>query len=429
MSNPSGPEPDVDGGTARDLARTSSRPRTQALVTRPREESESLAAALALRDINSIIEPMMEVRYCVAAALDLNAVQAILCTSANGVRALARVTGERGLPLLAVGETTASRALAEGFSLGGGPGGAATDLVCLAAARLRPQNGPLLHAAGNIVAGDLVGALRARGFVIERRVLYEARPVERLSTAAVSALRGRTIDFAAFFSPRTANIFVKLAGSARCRGVLPDDYLPGDQRGGRCGSHRAVMAGSASRRKTQSAGVIGYTRCCSRRTAARLTMTEAHDQEPLAEGSTLPPVTDQTLGEGAQSARPAGGSRQTLWWLGALLLLVIAGVGLSPFGARCSATSSVGQSACNALRKLRRARRPSDGHREPPRPAVPRYCRDQLDDKRARAPGRSAGDGARCGSATRRRGRRHQGGAATARRAGERVRGTLGCAC
>ena len=63
-------------------------------------------------------------------------------------------------------------------------------------------------------------------------------------------------------------------------------------------------------------------------------MTEAHDQEPPAEGSTLPPVTDQTLGEGAQSARPAGGSRQSVWWLAALLLLVIAGVGSSPFWAR-----------------------------------------------------------------------------------------------
>jgi hypothetical protein len=63
-------------------------------------------------------------------------------------------------------------------------------------------------------------------------------------------------------------------------------------------------------------------------------MTEGHDQEHSAEGGALPPVTDHTLGEGAQSARPAGGSRQSVWWLAALLLLVIAGVGSSPFWAR-----------------------------------------------------------------------------------------------
>jgi uroporphyrinogen-III synthase len=190
----------------------------QALVSRPREESQSLAAALAVRDVGTVIEPMMEVHYCVAAALDLATVQAILCTSANGVRALARVTGERGLLLLAVGEATASRARAEGFTSVASAGGAVTDLVRLAAARLRPQNGRLLHVAGKLVAGDLVGTLRAHGFVIERRVLYEARPVERLSTAALSALHGRTIDFALFFSPRTAAIFVRLAGIAGVAG-------------------------------------------------------------------------------------------------------------------------------------------------------------------------------------------------------------------
>jgi uroporphyrinogen-III synthase len=218
MPDPSGSERDVEGGEARDLTKIASRHGMQALVTRPREESQSLAAALAVRDVGAVIEPMMEVHYCVAAALDLNAVQAILCTSANGVRALARVTGERGVPLLAVGETTASRARAEGFTSVANADGAVTDLVRLAAARLRPQNGRLLHVAGNVVAGDLVGALRAHGFVIERRVLYEARPVEALSAPGVCALRCEMIDFALFFSPRTAAIFVRLAGIAGVAG-------------------------------------------------------------------------------------------------------------------------------------------------------------------------------------------------------------------
>lgn len=190
----------------------------QALVTRPHEEAQSLAAALAARGVGTVVEPMMEVHYRAGVALDLARVQAILCTSANGVRALARVTDERGLPLLAVGETTASRARAEGFTAVASAGGTAADLVGLAAAQLRPQNGPLLHVAGNVVAGDILGALRAHDFVIERSVLYEARPVGALSAAAVCVLRRRTIDFALFFSPRTAAIFVRLAGIAGVAG-------------------------------------------------------------------------------------------------------------------------------------------------------------------------------------------------------------------
>jgi uroporphyrinogen-III synthase len=209
----------VDYGTARDVAQFASHRTMRALITRPREESESLASALTARSIGTVIEPMMQVHYHGAAKLDLATVQAILCTSANGVRALARVTGERQLPLFSVGEATAAQARAAGFTAAESAGGTVADLVRLVADRLRPQNGGLLHVAGDVVAGDLIGALRARGFVIERKVLYEARPVEALSEGAVNALRCGMIDFALFFSPRTVAIFAKLvdiAGVAVC---------------------------------------------------------------------------------------------------------------------------------------------------------------------------------------------------------------------
>jgi hypothetical protein len=67
-------------------------------------------------------------------------------------------------------------------------------------------------------------------------------------------------------------------------------------------------------------------------------MTEGQEQEPQAEANVIPAETDQAHGESAKSARPSGGSRQTVWWLAALLLLVIAGVGSSPFWARDVAT-------------------------------------------------------------------------------------------
>jgi uroporphyrinogen-III synthase len=187
----------------------------RALVTRPRAEAESLARALASRGVDAIIEPLMEVHYRAPVMLDLEGVQAILCTSANGVGALAHASGERGLPLFAVGDATASRARAEGFAAVESAGGDVTDLVRLAAARLCPQAGRLLHVAGNVVAGDLVGMLRAHGFTIDRTVLYETRPAAALSPTAAQAMRSGAIDFALFFSPRTTAVFVRLAGIAR----------------------------------------------------------------------------------------------------------------------------------------------------------------------------------------------------------------------
>lgn len=195
----------------------------RALVTRPREESDTLAAVLAMRGVATVIEPLMQLHFHTGTALDLAGVQAILCTSANGARALARVSGERGVSLFAVGDATASRARAEGFTTVESASGNVDDLVRLATARLDPQKGRLMHVAADVVAGDLVDALRERGFTIERRVLYEARPVSGLSPAAVRALRGGAIDFALFFSPRTAAVFVRLAriaGVAECCGTI-----------------------------------------------------------------------------------------------------------------------------------------------------------------------------------------------------------------
>jgi uroporphyrinogen-III synthase len=194
----------------------------QALVTRPREDSKGLSRALAARGVVAVVEPLMQVHY-LSAMLDLAGVQAILCTSANGVRALARASGERRLPLLAVGEATAGHARAEGFTAVESAGGDVSDLARLAAARLSPADGRLLHVAGDIVAGDLAGALCAQGFRVERSVLYEARPAAALSPGAVHALRSGAIGFALFFSPRTAAVFARLtaiAGVAECCGTI-----------------------------------------------------------------------------------------------------------------------------------------------------------------------------------------------------------------
>jgi uroporphyrinogen-III synthase len=56
--------------------------------------------------------------------------------------------------------------------------------------------------------------LRADGFAVDRAVLYEARPAAGLDAACVQALAAGLVDFALFFSPRTARIFARLAERA-----------------------------------------------------------------------------------------------------------------------------------------------------------------------------------------------------------------------
>src|SRR4051794_8196897 len=187
----------------------------RALVTRPRAEAALLAEMLAARGIAALLEPLLDIHYRdPGGPPDLAGIQALLCTSANGVRAFARLSPERAVPVFAVGEATAARARAEGFSEVHSAGGAVGDLVELVGGRLLPQAGRLLHVAGSLVAGDLSGALCARGFSVDRAVLYDARPVAALSQATVRAVAAGIIDFALFSSPRPAAIFVKLADRA-----------------------------------------------------------------------------------------------------------------------------------------------------------------------------------------------------------------------
>ena len=186
----------------------------RALVTRPRTEVTGLATALAERGVEAIVEPLLDIHFRDMPAPNLSGVRAILCTSANGVRALARLSPERERLLFAVGDSTAARARAEGFARVESAGGNVADLARLARERLRPEEGRLLHVAGTEIAGDLAGALRTDGFEVERSVLYEARPASALSAGTTRSLAAGIIDFALFFSQRTAAIFVALAERA-----------------------------------------------------------------------------------------------------------------------------------------------------------------------------------------------------------------------
>jgi uroporphyrinogen-III synthase len=186
----------------------------RALITRPRNEAEALAALLARQNVEAVIEPMIEIVQRRGVLPALAGVQAILCTSANGVRALAGTIEERRMPIFAVGDATAREARAVGFRAVQSAGGNVEDLARLVGRRSRPAGGKLLHVAGSDVAGDLAAMLDVAGFTVERVVLYEAQAAGALTPATARLIKNGEIDLALFFSPRSATIFARLVKAA-----------------------------------------------------------------------------------------------------------------------------------------------------------------------------------------------------------------------
>ena len=193
------------------------------LILRPEREATALATALSERGHVPVIAPLFRLEFLHPPAdfsAALAACQAVLLTSANGARALAEASAQRGRSIFAVGDTTASTAEGLGFSHVLSAAGDAAALVDLVKARLKPADGPLLHVSGREVAGDLAEALAPAGFEVKRFTLYDAREETALPEPARAALEARAIDVATFFSPRAASTFASMVENAGLSGVL-----------------------------------------------------------------------------------------------------------------------------------------------------------------------------------------------------------------
>ena len=194
------------------------------LITRPESEATALAVALAGRGHATVIAPLFGLQFLrppADFAAALASCQAVLVTSANGARALAEASEQRSKPVFAVGDTTAATAEGLGFTNVVSAAGDSRALAALVRQKLDPAKGPLVHASGVDVAGDLATALK--DFDLRRYALYEAREADVLPEAAQAALQARALDAATFFSPRAAAVFVQLVEAAglqdSCRDV------------------------------------------------------------------------------------------------------------------------------------------------------------------------------------------------------------------
>jgi uroporphyrinogen-III synthase len=184
------------------------------LLTRPLGDARRTEALLQARGHLAVIAPLLTVNFHDGPELDLNDIQAVVATSANGVRALAARTKRRDIGVYSVGPQTAGAARQAGFPLVKNAQGNAADLARAIVGWTSPDKGALLHAAGAQVEGVLDKALGAAGFTVHVAHLYQVDAVAELPAIAREELASDTLDAALLYSPRSARTFARCVVNA-----------------------------------------------------------------------------------------------------------------------------------------------------------------------------------------------------------------------
>ncbi|MEH6629316.1 MAG: uroporphyrinogen-III synthase [Halopseudomonas aestusnigri] len=180
------------------------------IVTRPTVDQEPFISELKAVGREIVLSPVFDIHFFQGDALNFSNVQAILITSANGVRAICQRSNDFNLPVYCVGDSSAQTARDVGFENVFSANGDVADLAELINSNLSSHEGRLLHPAASKLAGDLGGLLSEKGFHYQREILYEAKALESLNFNIIDQIKYNEIKEISFFSPRSSKIFLKL---------------------------------------------------------------------------------------------------------------------------------------------------------------------------------------------------------------------------
>ena len=181
-------------------------------ITRAEPGAAATAGRVAALGFRPLVLPLLE-------TVDLPVDRAALAcdgplafTSANGVRAFARLCPRREGPVYAVGSATGAAARQAGFrDIIEGP----ADVAALARRILAdPPSGEVLHAAAREPAGDLAGRLAAAGRPVRTVPVYATRETQPPAEALRAA---RAAPVVLVHSPRAAASLARLLAEGAAR--------------------------------------------------------------------------------------------------------------------------------------------------------------------------------------------------------------------
>ena len=187
------------------------------LVTRSEPGASETAQHLADQDYAPVVEPLFAIE---AIPAGLPPYDALAFTSANGVRAFARLDPARDRPVFCVGGRTAQEALDLGFRQVMSADSDVTELADLIGNRM-PPGARLLHTGNEESRGDLSGTLAARGVQASFVPTFRATPVVSPGLRLAAHLRGEpAFEAILIHSARAAAILSQFAADAPRRAPL-----------------------------------------------------------------------------------------------------------------------------------------------------------------------------------------------------------------
>ena len=171
------------------------------LVTRPELQAEQTAEALRARGHEAVIASLLRIETIANAELGPGPWGAVVLTSGNAARAIAKHARRAelaALPVFAVGHRTAEAARAAGFADVTSADGDVAELAAIVGDTL-PESCQILYLSGPERAGDLASLLIEAGFRVRTVVIYRAVADGWLAAEATAAMESGIEGVLAFF--------------------------------------------------------------------------------------------------------------------------------------------------------------------------------------------------------------------------------------
>ncbi len=184
------------------------------LLTRPRKDSEALAAQVEALGYTPFIEPMLEIVPQAARLPDFNDYGGFVFTSANAVSTLPKSVFDQlpqlNKPVYALAART-GQVLPWFAQYAITAEGGATELSARIMQDVQTgdlaQDKPLLHVCGE----DVRNPIEVAGLTIEQFSVYKAEAAVKMSAECCEIIKNGEVDSVTLFSTRTAETFVSLA--------------------------------------------------------------------------------------------------------------------------------------------------------------------------------------------------------------------------